>query len=413
MRNDVYERMTCRLCDGDAMLQALSLPETPPANQFLALPKQQDHFPLEVRLCKNCGHAQLGHVVNPKLLYDNYLYVSGTSRIFIEHFRNYAENVKARFIDQSSNFVLEIGSNDGTLLSFFKGYRILGVEPAVEIAAAANANAIPTMNGYFSDNIANTIIKGYGKADVILANNVFAHIDDLAQATRAVQKCLADGGVFIIEVQYVSDLLSKGLFDMIYFEHLDYHAITPLRGFFARHRLKLFDVEFVETHGGSIRCFICHDDDKSKPMSTRLLKSIEKEKAINLNTLSAWIGLEKSIRIIKHELSDVLKSLKSEGKKIVAYGAPAKLTTLMYTLAITGDTISYVVDDNPLKVGRYTPGMHIPIYSSERIYKEEHKPDAILITAWNFSESIIKNHADLRGVTWITPLPRIIRTKND
>lgn len=409
--DNCWLREDCRLCASKNLEMVLELPSTPPANEFLAEAREQEIYPLKINLCINCGHAQLSHVVNPKLLFDDYLYVSGTSSVFKKHFESYANKLKERFLFNSTDLVCEIGSNDGTLLRNFKNFKILGIEPAKAIAARANNEGVVTLNSYFDFELSKKIKEEYGGAQVIIANNVMAHIDDLDEVLRSIKLLLTGGGVFVMEVQYLGDLINGGLFDMIYFEHLDYHAVTPLVSFFEKHKLRLFDVEKVDTHGGSIRCFVCHQDDLEKKDTVAQKELLLHEKAKNLNSRKSWDQLENLINKSKSDLLKVINDMKSEGKKIIAYGAPAKLTTLFYTFGLTKQNVDYVVDDSPFKTGRYTPGEHIPIYDSKVIYQDQNKPDVVIISAWNFSESIIKMHSSLQGVTWITPLPKLKITK--
>lgn len=410
-RENCWQKESCRLCYSKNLEMVLELPSTPPANEFLAVPRAQEVYPLKVNLCRDCGHAQLSHVVNPEILFDDYLYVSGTSPVFKAHFEAYAINLKQRFLFDSTDFVCEIGSNDGTLLKNFKEFRVLGVEPAKAIAARANQEGIPTLNSYFTLELSQEIAQKHGKARLIIANNVMAHIDELSEVMKAIKTLLADDGIFVMEVQYLGDLIGGGLFDMIYFEHLDYHAVAPLISFFDRLQLKLFDVEKVGTHGGSIRCFVCHQNDSEKISSQALKNILLDESARNLNSSTSWNHLKNLINSSKKELMEIVAELKYDGKRIIAYGAPAKLTTLFYTFGLTKEFIEYVVDDSPLKIGRYTPGEHIPIHDSKIMYEDRNKPEFIIIAAWNFADSIINMHSKLQGVTWITPLPKLSITK--
>jgi hypothetical protein len=406
--SNCYERSDCRLCGSHNLEIVLSLPPTPPANEFLEQPRNQESYPLQVMLCMDCGHSQLSHVVNSRILFDDYLYVSGTSQIFIDHFNEYFKVIEKSHLLKPNDLIVEIGSNDGTLLRNFSNFRVLGVEPAKKISEIALESGIPTLNSYFSPSLANDIVENHGKAKLILANNVMAHIDNLSDVVRGIKLLLDFDGIFVMEVQYLGDMLDKGLFDMIYFEHLDYHAVTPLIEFFKKHKLKLFDVTKIPTHGGSIRCFVSHINDESKNETDAFKFLVQKEAKTELLLPKPWRNLELLISTAKKNLTHVLAELKKKNKKIIAYGAPAKLTTLFYTFGLDKKQIDYVVDDSPLKIGLYTPGTHIPILSSSEIYVLQHKPDAILITAWNFSESIIAKHSKLKDVVWITPFPNLI-----
>lgn len=404
-------KLVCRLCGSAALAPALTLTPTPPANAFVPAPVEQECFPLEVRVCESCGHAQLGHVVDAELLFSDYRYVSGTSPVFRKHFEDYAKAASERVSLRPGQLVCEIGSNDGTLLKCFPDSRTLGVEPAVEIAREANESGISTINEFFSKQLANGIRGDHGLATLIFANNVMAHIDDLGSVLGGVKALLAPDGLFVIEVQYLGDLLRDGLFDMIYFEHVDYHAVSPLVPFFLSHGLQLVDVEHVGTHGGSIRCYVSHEHGEGDPQTSNIDKFCRSESESGLLTVRPWKALQEKIDKRKQELRDLLTGLKADGRTIVGYGAPAKLTTLLYTFEIGPDILDYVVDDSPLKIGLYTPGLHIPVRSPAVLYEDEaNRPDAILVCAWNFSKAIIAKHSALGGVSWISPLPELTVT---
>ena len=258
LENAYYHRSTCRLCAGSGLTKVLALTPTPPANAFVTeaeLAAPQPAYPLDVWLCNGCGHVQLLDVVDPRILYAHYVYVSGTSPVFVRHFEQYAQYVGSQFKPAAGSLALDIGSNDGTLLRFFKqaGHRVLGIEPAEEISEASRQAGIPTLTGFFSEQLAQRIVAEHGRASVVTANNVAAHIDDLAGVMRGVAKLLAPDGVFVFEVSYLVDVFEKTLFDTIYHEHLDYHTVEPLVPFFASCGLQLIEAQRVDSHGGSLR----------------------------------------------------------------------------------------------------------------------------------------------------------------
>lgn len=405
----VRERLNCRMCLHGDLRSVLKLPDTPLANGFVASPRKQKKYPLEVTQCAWCGHSQLRHVVDPKLLFTDYAYVSGTSPSFVKHFEEYARAVDAvvDVVDPVKSLVVEIGSNDGTLLRAFQklGWRVLGVEPAVNLRDAAGAAGIPTMHAFFSEDIAASVVTYHGQADVVVANNVLAHIDDLDDVVRGVKTLLHPDGLFVFEVQYLGDLLADGMFDMIYHEHLDYHYVAALFGFFNRHELQLANVERVPTHGGSIRCWVQHRDGPL-PYDLRLGDFMRAEKTTN----EWWPELALKIEKTKVELRTVIDTFKARKANIVAYGAPAKLTTFCYALGLTTDDIDYVVDDSPLKQGKYTPGLNIPVLPpSALIDTTRGWPDAILLSAWNFKDVILPKLKPLidDGTHVIVPFPEV------
>lgn len=400
-------RGDCRLCGSTDLIEVLSFGETPMANSYLAtadLDTPELFAPLVVNACVSCKLVQLRDVVDPEVLFGNYLYVSGTSPVFVAHFADYAKTVAERFSLTGDSLVVDVGSNDGVLLSHFKrlGMKILGIDPAQNIAAEATKNGIPTVPEFFMPETARRIRGEHGEASVITANNVFAHTDDVIGFVESVKELLAPDGVFIFENQYLKDLVEKNLFDMIYHEHLCYYHLTPLVPFFKRLGLRVFDVEQVPTHGGSIRVFVGWEDNPHQT-SARVGEMLEKETA--LNDVSTYRALGERIQGIGRELRELLGKFRREGKRIIGYGAPAKATTLCYALGIDGTMLDYVIDDSPLKQGLYMPGTHIPIKDSSALYSD--KPDCALILAWNFADSIVKNHQQFvkNGGVFIVPVP--------
>jgi len=411
MSNSCFRRNDCRLCQSNSLTKILSLEPTPPANAFVdkeARNKVQDKFPLDVYFCEDCAHVQLIDVVDPKMLFENYVYVSGTSPVFVKHFEGYANSMQTRFHLTKDDMVLDIGSNDGTLLKAFKNkrMRVLGVDPAIEIAKAATIKGIETLPEFFTPTLAKKIKEKYGSFALITGNNVFAHADELKEIIKGARKLLRANGVFVFEVSYLIDVFEKTLFDTIYHEHLAYHSVKPLIKFFSQQSMELFAVERISSHGGSLRGMV-----QLKGGPHRKDGSVEE-----LLTLESKLGLDRALTLqkfgekidgIKAELKSLLKRLKNEGKVIAGFGAPAKATTLMYHLEIGPEIIDFIVDDNPLKQGLFSPGHHIPIYSSKAI--ETYKPDYLVILAWNFASPIIKKLTAFRksGGHFITPLPKV------
>ena len=409
---DFFIRNDCRLCNSKNLSSVIKLEETPPANAFIneeELHIKQKKYPLELFFCEECNHLQLSTVVDPKKLFEKYVYVSGTSNVFVKHFEKYAEFIIKRYSPSKENLIIDIGSNDGTLLSFFKskGYKILGVDPAKKIAKNASEKGIQTIASFFNKDLTKKIIKDFGKASIITANNVFAHSNELDEIIDSAKLLLNEEGLFIFEVSYLIDVYEKSLFDTIYHEHLAYHSVKPLKVFFEKHNMELIDVKRIDTHGGSIRGVV------QKKKGTRKIESsvdelIKLENNLGFSEAKTFKDFSNKISKIKEELKELLLSLKKEGKSIVGFGAPAKATTLMYQFGFNKDLIDFIVDDNPLKQNTFTPGLHIPVYSSMAI--KQNTPDYILILAWNFAESIIKNHSYFTNQNgrFIIPLPQII-----
>lgn len=400
-------RSDCRLCGSTDLVQVLSFGETPLANAYLSsadLGKPELFAPLVVNACNACKLVQLRDVVDPKVLFSNYLYVSGTSPVFVAHFAEYAKTVAERFALTKDSFVVDVGSNDGVLLSHFKklGMKILGIDPAENIAAEARKNGIPTQATFFTPKTARDIAAEHGKASIITANNVFTHTDDVVGFVESVKELLRPEGVFIFENQYLKDLIEENLFDMIYHEHLCYYHLTPLVPFFKRRGLRIFDVEHVPTHGGSIRVYVGRENGPHKT-SGKVQNILDGESA--LNTVSTYHSFAKRIDAIGKKLHSLLGEFHRQGKRIVGYGAPAKATTLCYALGVDGGMLEYIVDDAPMKQGLHMPGTHIPIRAPDTLYTDT--PGVCLILAWNFADSIVKNHQPFieNGGVFIVPVP--------
>ncbi len=389
----------------------LSLTPTPPANAFVAenkLAQQQEVFPLDVFMCDSCSHIQLRDIVDPTLLFSDYVYVSGTSPVFVKHFEDYAQSVLQNFNPEPNSLVLDIGSNDGTLLNFFKNadMKVLGIDPAKDIARKATKQGIETICDFFSRDRAQSIREERGAASVITANNVFAHADDLTGITAGIKALLAPDGIFVFEVSYFADVFEKTLFDTIYHEHLAYHTVKPLVPFFHANGMELIEAERISSHGGSLRGYAQHINgphDNGKSVQQRIAEE-EKLEIDNSATLKAFA---EQINQVKKQLNELLQDYKAQGKSIAGFGAPAKATTLMYHFDLGPDVIDFIVDDSPLKQGLFTPGHHIPVLPSSALY--ERKPDCALILAWNFAEPIMKNHHQFQknGGSFIVPLPNV------
>lgn len=404
-------RKTCRLCGSEKLLLVFQLAPTPPANAFVAKDKlaaAQPCFPLDVFFCEDCAHVQLLDVVDPETLFKDYVYVSGTSPVFVNHFKDYANDLLRQIQPPAASLVLDIGSNDGTLLKFFKerGMRVLGIDPAREIARRATADGIETIADFFTPDLALRIRREKGQAAIITANNVFAHIDDLLSVTAGVRQLLSKDGVFSFEVSYLLDVYEQTLFDMTYHEHLAYHSVKPLCRFFAANGMKMVEARRTSAHGGSLRGVVQLQGAVRKAGSS-VAEMIALEEAAKLDRAETFIAFGAKINQKKQELGSLLRRLKKEGKTIAGFGAPAKATTLMHHFQLGPDIIDFIVDDNPLKQGLFSPGFHIPILPTSAIY--ERKPDYLLILAWNFAKSIIEKHHSFAtgGGRFITPLPQI------
>jgi len=411
MSQSCIRRTTCRLCHSRNLELVLSLTPTPPANAFITvadLNKNEERFPLDVFFCRDCAHVQLLDVVDPSILFKYYVYVSGTSPVFVNHFKNYAAEMIQQFELSKEAFVVEIGSNDGTLLRFFKeaGMGVLGIDPAEAIARSATRNGIETLATFFTSKLAETVKAQDGQADLIVANNVFAHADDLHDIVKGIRTLLKPQGVFVFEVSYLVDVYEKTLFDTIYHEHVCYHSVKPLRSFFRANAMELIAVQRMDTHGGSLRA-VAQLAGGPHPVEPSVAEFIQREEALGLDKAATLKGFSVKINKLRDELYALLKKLKSEGKRIAAFGAPAKATTLMLHFGIGPEFVDFIVDDSPLKQGLYSPGYHIPVVPSKEI--DGRHPDYLVILAWNFADSIIAKHAEFRrqGGFFIIPVPAV------
>lgn len=410
MSKDVYLRSRCRMCDAANLVKVMSLTSTPPGNRLLEEDELDDPeacYPLELYFCNDCTHLQLGHVVDPKILYQKeYLYVSRTSTEFVKHLHNYAIEMVQRFALKPGALVTDIGSNDGTCLRAFKqlGMNVVGVDPAIDIAEAATSTGIETVGAFFSLSLAEELKRKYGPAAFVTSHNACAHIDHLDDVIRGVAHWLEDKGVFILEVGYFVDVYSKLLFDTIYHEHLDYHTVAPFRRLFERAGMELVAVQRISPQGGSIRVMAQKAGGRLKEDSS-VSELIRLEKSLGLDEAATIAAFGERIGRLGGKLRDLIHSLKVAGKSIAAYGAPTKAVTLLSHFGIGAESLDFVVEDNPLKHGRYLPISHIPVVPTEELYTR--RPDLALILAWNFAAPIMAMHRRYveEGGRFILPLP--------
>ncbi len=410
MKVDFYRKNRCRLCNSKKLENVIELSPTPPGNNFLSIEKlsePENFYPLIVRFCKNCSHVQLADVVNPEILFqDDYKYVSGTSPVFVDHFRQYIKDILAKYSFPSGALIGDIGSNDGTCLQFFKekGFNVLGVDPATEIAARATAQGILTVAEFFSEKVGKNILEQYGQAHLITSHNTCAHVDNLVDLVRGVRNWLHDDGLFVCEVGYLLDVYNNNWFDTIYHEHLDYHSVKPFVSFFKSLDMELISVERISPQGGSIRLYVQKDNGPYKKDSS-VQEIVHLEESLGLDNVEIFRVFNNRNNANKEVLTSILRSIKDEGKHIAGYGAPTKSTTLLSHFNIGKNILDFIVDDNPLKQGKFSPGFHIPIMNSDELY--EKMPDYLVILAWNFSESIMRKHKNYkdRGGKFILPMP--------
>ncbi|RJQ34466.1 class I SAM-dependent methyltransferase [Candidatus Parcubacteria bacterium] len=403
----VIHKTTCRICKGPDLVKILALGDHPPVDNFLSEKDiaREKRYPLDVFFCRACNLVQLLDVVSPEeLFHGDYAYFSSASEPLVRHFEQYASDLRQRFLSDG-DLVVDIGSNDGVLLQFLKDYQVLGIEPSENVARAAREKGIETLVAFFNSSLADTIIASHGKAKVITANNVFAHIDDIDEIIRGVRILLADDGVYAFEAHYLLDLIQKKEFDTVYHEHLCYYSVKPLIELFRRFEMDIFDVERQETHGGSIRVYAGKKGAHSIEPSVQTLLQLEKD--AGLHDEQTFAGFQKEVESIRAKLLEVVREARTEGKKVIGYGAPAKGNTLLNYCGFTADDIAYITDTTPHKIGLLTPGSHIPVVSPDILKTET--PTLILLLAWNYKDYILEKEADVRkrGARFIIPIPRV------
>ena len=405
-------RTRCRACDGGALQRVLELGPQPLANAFLDSPDAfaaERRYPLDLTLCGDCGLLQLCEVIDPELLFREYLYVSGTSRTMAEHFAAYADQVVQRIGPGPDRLVVELASNDGTLLRQFQrhGCRVLGVEPARNIAARAREAGIETREIFFGRDAGPELRREHGPAHAVLANNVLAHVDDPAGFLAGAAALLAPEGVLVVEVPYVIELLERLEYDTVYHEHLCYFAVRPLLRLCEAVGLSVLAAERIPVHGGSVR-LTAGLRSRHPDHAAEVLALVEQETASELFRLERWERFAADVRATREALRGMLCRFRADGLRVAGYGAPAKGNTLLNYCDIGPELVRYTVDRNPLKVGRFTPGTHLPVRPYEGTLLED-RPDVVLILAWNFADEIMAQPQERRfrqeGGRFLLPLP--------
>jgi hypothetical protein len=382
--------------------------EQPLANNFLTeekLTRTEFRFPLSVNYCKSCGLTQLLHVVNPELLYLNYAYFSSASQPLVEHFSSVASDVIETYQLSPDDLVCEIGSNDGVFLrNFLDKTRVIGVDPAKNIAAIATAQGIPTIADFFNQEVAERTCGQLGKAKLIFAANVFASIDDLEEVMKGICSLLDDDGVLILEVHRFADMLQSKCFDQIYHEHLCFFTLRPLALLMERFQLRIIDVTKVPVHGESFQIHVARQQSSLGTRET-VAKIRKEEVLLGLDDVQTYFSFAKEIEELRSRIHGMLTNIKSQGKRIAGYGAPGKGNILLNYAGIGNTTIDYLVDTTPHKQGLFTPGLHIPIFPPEKLHED--RPDYILILSWNYANYILNKEQELidQGTKFIIPIP--------
>ena len=372
------------------------------------LSEPERFYPLHVYVCNECFLVQLEEFVPPAEIFSDYAYLSSCSASWVEHARRYAESMRATCRLGPDSLVAEIASNDGYLLQHFvaAGVPVLGIEPAANIAAIAGTKGIRTVSEFFGSATAAALRDRYGPADLLLGNNVLAHVPDINDFVAGMRVMLKPGGTLTMEFPHLLQLMRHNQFDTIYHEHFSYLSFFVVERLFRTHGLRLFDVEELPTHGGSLRIHGCHDDDP-RPTADSVARLRAYELDEGLGRVEAYGRFTEQVKETKRGILEFLIGVRREGKRVVGYGAPGKGNTLINYCGIRTDFLDFTVDRNPLKQGKYTPGTRIPILAPEAI--DEARPDFIFILPWNLKDEIIANlsHARKWGARFVTPIPSI------
>jgi SAM-dependent methyltransferase len=403
-------RVACIVCKGETVQQFLDLGRTALANKFLRhdeLAQTEPTYPLRVGFCHTCGHVQLTELVPPQAMFEDYLYISSASDTLKAHLYELSDFVVDRQRLGADDLVVDIGCNDGTLLNGFRrhGVKVLGVDPAVNLAELTRESGIDRYVGFFSARSAKEILHQWGPATVITATNTFPHIPQLDDFVTGLNTLLAPGGAFVIEAHYLVDMLEQGAFDTIYHEHVSYWALGPMRYLFRQAGMEIVHAERVPLHHGQIRVFVQRQGEGSPDATVENL--LDLERSLGLDKFSTFQRFSQQTQKIKTDLHTRLREFHRMGKKLAGYGAPAKGNTLLSFLEIGPETLAYIADRSALKQDRYTPGLHIPVVSPERLLADQ--PDYVLLLAWNFVDEIVQQQAEYqrRGGKFIIPVPEV------
>lgn len=409
MTNKNYQNITqCRLCKSERIKTVIDFGLTSLANSYPSDNQElENQYPLTVVKCDECDHIQLKETVDPKILFSNYSYASSDSPSLIKHFSEYASIVCLKLGLGESSSVLEIGSNDGILLKEFLKLGLInlyGVEPASNIAERSKGFGVKIINNFFNEETAKDIREKNGKMSVICANNVFAHVAEIDSMTKGVLELLTNDGVFVFENAYLLDTIKGLYFDQVYHEHLQYYGIKPLIKYLNKYGLEIFSIQRVSTQGGSFRIFTKRQGNKSIPIESSVYEFVSSEETFGLYDDQTYVEFDKKIKDLSDTIQGILKETIKNNKTICCYGCPAKFTLFSKVFKLDSSIIKYVVEDSPLKQGRYSPGLKIPIVSKK--FFQENPTDFCIVSAWNMAESIIKNNKDYKG-KFIIPMPSV------
>ncbi len=406
------QALKCRFCGRPIHQTFVDLGMSPLCQTHITaaqLDQMEPFYPLHARVCEHCWLVQLTEFVAPADIFSEYAYFSSYADSWVEHARLYCESICQRFGIDRSKRVIEIASNDGYLLKHFvsKGVPVLGVEPAANVAAVAIKNGIPSLVKFFGRDTAREIASDFGHADLLVGNNVLAHVPHLNDFVAGLKLLLSNRGIITMEFPHLLELMHHNQFDTIYHEHFSYFSFLTVNEVFRSHGLTLFDVERLATHGGSLRIYGCHASDQSRSMSPRVRELLDLEEKFGLKRLDAYGAFGERVRETKRALLEFLITAKRAGKRIVGYGAPGKGNTLLNYCGIGTDFLDFTVDRNPYKQGKFTPGTHIPILSPDQLQGAQ--PDYVLILPWNLKEEIVSTLRRIPNLNarFVVPIPKV------
>ncbi|MBX3237333.1 MAG: class I SAM-dependent methyltransferase [Nitrospiraceae bacterium] len=403
---------SCRFCGAGLEHTFADLGMSPLANSYIKSDmanRMEPFYPLHVFVCSACLLVQLEEFTSPQSIFGDYAYFSSFSESWLDHARRYVQDITARLSLDKRHRVVEIASNDGYLLQYFveRGVPVLGVEPAANVAKIARKKKIPTIVKFFGVKTARELAKAGKRADLLVGNNVLAHVPDINDFVSGLKIALKPKGVVTMEFPHLMRLMAENQFDTIYHEHFSYWSLLSVARVFAKHGLALFDVEEIPTHGGSLRIFACHADDRTKPIEKRLLDLRDREEKEGFGRLDHYLSFSKQVIETKMKLLKFLIEAKTQGKSVVGYGAPAKGNTLLNFCGVRTDFLDYTVDRSPYKQGHLLPGVRIPILPPEKI--RETKPDYVLILPWNIQAEVVQQMAYIKewGGKFVVPIPEV------
>ncbi len=402
----------CRFCQNPLEHSFCDLGLTPLSNSYLSkdeLEKGEMFYPLHAYVCSHCYLVQVKQYELPQNIFSDYAYFSSYSDSWLKHCQFYALKMIDRWKLDSSKQVIEIASNDGYLLQYFKerAIPVLGIEPAANVAKVAEEKCIPTLVEFFSTRLAQQLREKNVQADLLIGNNVLAHVPDLNGFVQGMKILLKAGGVITMEFPHLLQLILSNQFDTIYHEHFSYFSLLCAKKIFKAQGLKIFDVEELSTHGGSLRIYAGHEEDREKPVSEKVVAILERERQMQFEDLDGYLSFSLGVQQLKSDLVRFFLNCKKQGKKIIGYGAPAKGNTLLNFCGIRSEFLEFTVDKSPHKQGHFLPGTHIPIFSVDAIAKN--KPDYLFILPWNLKEEIMEQMGFIRewGGQFVVPIPKL------